>query len=174
MNQGGKTHPDYPGYLVFEDGRVFSSKTNKFLKTRPRNNELDYWIVRLFINKPTREYVHRMVAKCFIENINNYPQVNHLDGNKSNNLVSNLEWTTGSENMKHSYKMGLQSKSRINTKIGIDRAHQICNYIDRGLRNCEISKLVNVHPSYISWIRTGSGWYEVSKNYNFKRNNHAR
>lgn len=53
--------------------------------------------------------VHRLVAIHFLDNSNNLPMVNHIDGNKSNNNVENLEWCTASYNSKHSFKLGLQS-----------------------------------------------------------------
>lgn len=53
-------------------------------------------------------FVHRLVAQEFIPNSNNYKEVNHIDGNKLNNKVSNLEWCDRSENMKHAYKNGLK------------------------------------------------------------------
>lgn len=56
------------------------------------------------------EFVHRIVATCFIENPNNLPCINHKDGNKLNNDICNLEWCTYSENIKHAYKIGLEKK----------------------------------------------------------------
>jgi hypothetical protein len=53
-----------------------------------------------------REYIHRIVAGAFLPNPNNYPQVNHIDCNKSNNCVDNLEWISGSSNIKHAHKEG--------------------------------------------------------------------
>lgn len=54
--------------------------------------------------------VHRLVAKVFIPNMENKPQINHIDGNPSNNHYSNLEWCTNSENTKHAYTTGLKRK----------------------------------------------------------------
>lgn len=52
--------------------------------------------------------IHRLVALHFIDNPNNYPEVNHKDGNKKNNHFTNLEWVTSSQNQKHAFKLGLQ------------------------------------------------------------------
>ena len=55
--------------------------------------------------------VHRVVAKAFIPNPDNLPEVNHIDGNKQNNCVENLEWITRSDNLKHAYKIGLKKST---------------------------------------------------------------
>ncbi len=57
--------------------------------------------------------IHRLVAKAFIPNPNNLPQVNHKDGNKENNCINNLEWCSNKENMEHSYRIGLRDKAKM-------------------------------------------------------------
>ena len=96
-------------YGITENGMVWSYKSNKFLK--PKVNRGGYEEVILYINNKRKTVsIHRLVGIVYLYNLNNKPHINHIDGNKSNNDVSNLEWVTPSENMKHATKNGL-SKS---------------------------------------------------------------
>ena len=88
-------------YLISDTGLVKHKRTNRILK--PDIGKYGYARVTLYKNN--REHkkflVHRLVASVFLDNINNLPEVNHLDKNKLNNNVNNLEWCTSSENTRH-------------------------------------------------------------------------
>lgn len=65
-----------------------------------------------FKGKKKNIKIHRLVAQSFIPNPRNKPQVNHIDGNKLNNIVTNLEWVDNKENMAHATSLGLKRKNR--------------------------------------------------------------
>lgn len=94
---------NHPNYLITVEGKVFSLKTMSFLKLSNRGD--GYHTVHL----DKKFYrVHRIVAETYIPNPENKLEVNHMDGNKQNNMLCNLEWMTRSENIQHSYDNGLR------------------------------------------------------------------
>ena len=97
---------DIPGfeglYAVTSCGRVWSHKTQKFLK--PFNNGHGYQLVWLCKNSQEKQFrIHRLVAETYIPNPEGKTDVDHIDENKANNCVNNLRWATRSENVKHSW-----------------------------------------------------------------------
>lgn len=98
----------FKDYYITEDGKVFSKKRNIYLS--PFKKQGGYLRVSLFNGKHNHKSIHRLVAEAFISNPNNYPEVNHIDGNKQNNNINNLEWCTPSQNQKHAFELGLQVK----------------------------------------------------------------
>ena len=95
-------------YSIAKDGRVFSHNVNKYMK--PCSDRNGYVSVNLSMGKRDnvkRVSIHRLVAKAFIPNPDNKPQVNHINGIKTDNRVENLEWVTCKENVKHARENGL-------------------------------------------------------------------
>lgn len=102
---------DFPDYYITDTGDVYSrnpvhNPNGRIKKMNPWVNKYGYKMVDLIKDgKKIHKQVHRLVAQEFIPNPENKPQVNHIDGNKQNNTVSNLEWATASENIAHTYRV---------------------------------------------------------------------
>lgn len=104
-----KTIEDYPNYEVSNFGSVRNIKTGRVL--RPSTYESGYQCVGLYLNGIQKYHLtHRLVASTFIPNPEHKRTVNHINGIKTDNRVENLEWATDSENIKHAYKTGLNSR----------------------------------------------------------------
>lgn len=87
--------------------KVGSYRRSSYIKKQTLMNK-GYFVVTMSTDDNSKRcLVHRLVALAFIPNPENKPQVNHIDGNKQNNCVSNLEWVTDKENMTHASKNGL-------------------------------------------------------------------
>lgn len=97
-------------YEVSSFGNIRDKETKCLLKLRYSSNGYVICGIRKGLNDRKQKMlsIHREVAKAFIENPFLYNQINHKDGNKTNNNVENLEWCNQSQNMKHAYKIGLE------------------------------------------------------------------
>ena len=133
---------NYSGYYQISSyGRVRNVKTGNIL-TGDINN-IGYKRVCLYKNgKPHQKFVHRLIAEAFIPPFTGQ-QVNHIDGDKLNNSVENLEWCTGSENMQHAYRNGLHSGATpvILVELGIrfNSIEEAARFVEgkhSGIRRC--------------------------------------
>lgn len=132
-------------YSVSDDGFIRNDNTNYILKNYIQNG---YAHVTLYINKkPKRFNVHRLVAQAFIPNLEQKEYVNHIDGNKSNNIASNLEWTTPSENTRHAVATGLKLPTRERGVVQYDlQGNKLNEFISLAeaarLTNSSVEKIV--------------------------------
>lgn len=154
-------------YKVSNLGRVKNcysgSRKSKILK--PFHIKGGYLVSTLKCQRKWKKfYIHRLVASEFISNSNNYPQVNHKDGNKKNNYYLNLEWTSPKENILHSYDTGLAKigQERSGSKLTNKDVREIKYSVPR-MRYKEISKIYGIAPSTIAKIRSGQSWKHIKK-----------
>lgn len=149
-------------YRVSNLGNVFSVYNGKQLK--PFMNDR-YLVVDLFAyTVRQRIAVHRMVAIAFIENPDNKEYVNHIDGNKLNNCVDNLEWVTASENSIHAVATGLSPVGEAKTlaKLTEKDVLEIQAAFEAGEKDFVLAEKYGVTSGVISSIRLGKTWKHVS------------
>lgn len=149
-------YKEFGEYLVYPDGRVFAKKRGKYLKPGMGKDKDKYLHVKI----PKRLKIHRLVAMLFLPNPNNYPEVNHKDGNKLNNHWRNLQWCTKLENMQHSHSMGLHPKGEKAGRAKLKGLHVkvIREAIDNKFSNVSIAKYFKIDPSTICDIKRGKSW----------------
>lgn len=143
-------------FQVTEDGEIFSLRTNKFLIQG--TTKVGYKIICTRVNGIAKSpRVHRMVAEAFIPNPDNKPEVNHINGDKTDNRVTNLEWVTSKENTQHALATGLQvslagtecQQSKL-TEEDVRYIRSVFKPFDRAFGTRALAKKFNVHHSTIS------------------------
>jgi len=154
----------YENYSVSDFGRVRNDKTGRIMKTLP--NAQGYPRVSLYDGiKNISKTVHRLVAVSFIPNLENKPQINHIDGDKINNNVTNLEWVIPSENIKHSFLNGLSKgpKGEVNgcSKLNEVQILEIRSLRNQGWKQDQIAKKFNVGQGQISYIVNKKSWTHI-------------
>jgi hypothetical protein len=126
-------------------------------------------------------YVHRLVAEAFLPNHNHLPQVNHIDGDKSNNQASNLEWISDRANRDHAVRTNLMKfgEGSHASKLTEEQVVYILNqhHINPELNKTQLAKQFNIHSPEITRIVTGKRWRRtfvkwkeaIEKGYSLKR-----
>lgn len=162
-------------YQVSDIGRVKSVPRVYKMKDGRRKNIKKEIIMKFDIDKDgyfkigLREkgkqrnfFIHRLVAQAFIKNPENKPQVNHIDGIKTNNSITNLEWVTHQENRTHAAENGLVPDQwgckNPNVKISESKVRIIRELNKKGVKYSEISEIVGTSVSNVKNIIFGKTW----------------
>ena len=147
-----------------------SSQTGDYLQKevilKPATNAKGYYHVALRKDGDSKTFrIHRLVAESFISNPTGHPQVNHKDGNKTNNHVNNLEWTDNSGNLKHAYKLGLRTSLGVNNgncKLNPEFVKQIRSlYATKKYEQKDLAKMFNCTSGAISAIVIKRTWKHI-------------
>lgn len=148
-----------PFYKITDQGRIYSKIRNRYLKPYP--NPKGYLLIDL---RGKAYSVHRLVARHFSQLPLGFEvlQINHKDGNKKNNKMSNLEWTTNLENQRHSWENGRQAAkgSKVGaSKLVEEEVLKIIAMLKKGNKSQrEIALEFNVAKSTIGKINTKKNW----------------
>lgn len=144
----------YLDYLVHNDGKIISKFGTVLSPTKTKSG---YFIVNLHTSSGRKKmYVHRLVALCYVENTMNRETVNHIDGDKSNNKESNLEWLTLSENTKQAWILGLNKKSFKLNKNQVEEIRYL--YSNTKTSYSKLSLKYNVSKGQIYSIINNKSW----------------
>lgn len=154
------------GYTITKKGEVYN-KDNRRMSTVVNQSGYEQLGIRMLNGTRKWFVVHRLVASHFIDNPEDKPHVNHIDGNKLNNHVSNLEWCTPKENMLHAVNVlgkgvGNNNANRI---ISEEDAHVICKLMQVGHTNYEIAEALNLTLGIVTSIRSKNSWKRISDLY---------
>lgn len=149
---------EFDEYAVSPFGEVISCK-GKYGKMfvrllSKRYDGSGYYDVQLRCNKEKHKHkkIHRLVSETFLMNPENKPQVNHIDGDKENNRLDNLEFCTAAENMQHAFKTGLCNK---NGKLTDYELNQIVEMLNSGSKYYDIALKFNISATFVKQIAKG-------------------
>ena len=131
----------------------------------PAADSYGYKVVSIrFADKLFTKKVHRLVAEAFLENERNFDQVNHIDGDKANNILSNLEWCTAKQNSVHKCKaLGIGvGASNGRAKLTDDNVMKIDEMLCAGYPPKEIAAAFGVKYNSILRIKLGENWSNIT------------
>lgn len=151
----------FEDYEVNESCEIRIARKGKPIRILKKHiSKTGYYSVRLYkYGKGFTKKCHRLGAIAFLPNDNNLPQVNHKDGNKLNNHISNLEWVTNYENISHAFANGLIPKCVGQAQSSTILTDESVLYIFSSRTDTDqLASQFNVHPTTINNIKTGKSW----------------
>lgn len=158
-------------YAIYKTGKIRNMKSGKVLSTHISTNGRR--MVTLTINnKSCHRTVYRLLAEAFIPNPDNLPQIDHINGNKLDDRLENLEWVTGEENLRRAKEMGLLSYKGDDSPVAVlsnTKVEDICSKLEEGYTVKELAEEYGVGRTTISDIKNGKIWTHISEKYNIKR-----
>ena len=158
-----KQIPIEKNYEISPDGIIRNIKTKK-IKSQYIGSTGYYMITISHNNKSKPHRVHRLLMITYKENPKNYKEINHIDGNKLNNSIDNLEWCDHLANMKHAFMMGLTNNTGEKNgmaKLRSENIPVIRKLLNDGLSQYKIAKIFNVSRSTIMNIKNRGQWKHV-------------
>lgn len=177
-------------YSITKDGDIYSSCVNRFLKPA---SVMGYKFHNLTDDSGNlkNKTVHRLVAQMYLPNPDNLPQVNHIDGDKWNSRLSNLEWATPSQNTQHANDTGLRKQTFLTddnkvptedeiihdwtlqglSELADDDVHKICQMLEDGYRVCDVSRMTGYNRRTVQYIRDDEKlkWKHIVSDYDFSK-----
>ena len=154
---------EFPQYQISNLGNIKNSKGQLLVIGRRRSNS-GYIQVRLYDNgKYHYRYFHRIIAEAFIPNPNNYRTINHINGNKLDNRISNLEWASDEMQQRHAFIMGLQPHGISFTREQLFEVYYL--YFEKGKFPREIALMLNRPFGTIRKICYGERCKDILREY---------
>jgi len=151
-------------YKIALIGNSVINEKGKELK--PQKNTSGYLYVNLCHNsKSTKKYIHRLKAFAFIDNKQNSKEVNHIDGNKLNNEINNLEWVTSKENKEHAFKNNINNYKGENHKLSKLTSTDVLNirkeYAESKITHSKLAFNYGVNQSAITRVINKTSWSHI-------------
>lgn len=157
-------------YYVTDDGRVWSEQSKKFIRQYLDKDGYCKVALRsedLPPKKCHRYSVHRLIMENFFpfDGMGQY-QVNHINGDKTDNRLSNLEWVTCEENIHHAIVVGLRAKINGTAKLTTEQVIEIYKRSHLGETNVSLGREFGVHPDTIGKIKNKKIWKDLLQMFN--------
>lgn len=161
-----KKHPYWTKYSSSENGSVYGARGYKLNPIHHHTGYLVFTVRKDGVQKQFR--VHRFIWECHNGIIPKDKVINHIDGNKHNNCLSNLELVTTQENVIHAWtvlKRPVEVKGHKNgmAKLTEEEAIEVIRLCKEGYSNPVIGKMFNIHPNYVSLIRHNKRWKHLPR-----------